>query len=338
MRVCYLLDRPELSGGVKVVFQHAQLLHSLGYQATVLGKGERPGWIRFKGKYLNYERRPPKLTTQDLLIATYWTTIELARKLHLGPLVHFCQGYEGHLAHLLPLRSRIEEAYRLDLPTFVVAPHLERLIRERFARTHFRLVPPPVDPLFRQQSRWFHHRVPRILIMGVFEAEVKGIVTALEAVRELRQMGQRCKVIRISPLPLSSEEARILRPDRYLRAVKPKVVARLMRGCDLLISASLAMEGFGLPLLEAGASGLPAVASRIPATEFIGEQYLTLVPAGDSHAFALAAHRLLNNRTLWEEARQRGLSAAQKFNQQLIANRLRESVDWAFYQDRAQQP
>ena len=47
MKITYILDRPELGGGVKVVFQHAQLLLAQGYQVTVLGRGAKPDWAVF---------------------------------------------------------------------------------------------------------------------------------------------------------------------------------------------------------------------------------------------------------------------------------------------------
>ena len=75
MKILYLLDRPELGGGVKVVFQHAQLLHRNRYQVTVLGKGSLPPWSGFEGTYIDLDQSRPELPEQDLVVATYWTTL-----------------------------------------------------------------------------------------------------------------------------------------------------------------------------------------------------------------------------------------------------------------------
>ena len=91
MHLTDVLDRPELCGGVKVVFQHAQLLHARGHRVTILGAGERPTWIRFDGDYVDWQSGPPALRPQDLVIATYWTTVDVAEGLDRGPVAHFCQ-------------------------------------------------------------------------------------------------------------------------------------------------------------------------------------------------------------------------------------------------------
>jgi glycosyltransferase involved in cell wall biosynthesis len=53
------------------------------------------------------------------------------------------------------------------------------------------------------------------------------------------------------------------------------------------------MEGFGLPVLEAMASGCPVVASDIPVHREISEGVATLVPVGDAHLLAAAIDDLL---------------------------------------------
>src|SRR6185436_19166647 len=108
MRVTYVLPYPELNGGNKVIFQHARLLAECGDEVTILGEGPRPDWIA-AGTYHDYAAAAsPALPPQDLVIATYWTTVATARALALGPVAHFCQGYEGGLEHLEPQRAAIE--------------------------------------------------------------------------------------------------------------------------------------------------------------------------------------------------------------------------------------
>jgi hypothetical protein len=89
MRVTYVLPFPELNGGNKVIFQHARLLAERGDEVTLLGEGPRPDWIEVP-RYHDYSRADARdLPRQDLVIATYWTTVALARGLGLGPVAHF---------------------------------------------------------------------------------------------------------------------------------------------------------------------------------------------------------------------------------------------------------
>src|SRR5262245_39807623 len=132
MRISYVLPQPELGGGNKVIFQHAHLLQEHGHEVTVLCEGPKPDWAEIRVAYVDLTDGVPKLPEQDLVIATYWTTLSRARSLGLGPLAHFCQGYEGGLVHLRPVLREIEAVYAWKLPTLTVSPHLGDLMRERF--------------------------------------------------------------------------------------------------------------------------------------------------------------------------------------------------------------
>lgn len=328
MRIAYILPRPELGGGNKVIFQHVRLLQEHGAEVTVLGEGPKPDWIRIDAAYVDATAGLPRLREQDLVIATFWTTLSRARSLGLGPLAHFCQGYEGGLVHLRPLLREIEAVYSWNLPTLTVAPHLGELLRERFGRES-RVTPPPLDPQFRPAWRLGPRSRPWIAIPGIFEAEVKGIPTALAAVRRLREGGIACRVLRFSMLPLSREERTLLEPDRYLCSVPPGAIARELRACDLLFLPSYPEEGFGLPLLEAMASKVPAVASRIPSTAYLTGGAVPLVPPGDAAAFTEAARELLSSASAWRRARERGYEAARRFRPEVVAPLLVEGVRWA---------
>ena len=335
MRVAYVLGRPELGGGPKVVFLHAGLLRQRGDEVTVLGEGPEPDWIdldRLGVRYVDTTAGPPWLPSQDLVIATWWTTLPAARSLGLGPLAHFCQGYEGDLAHLRPALAEIEAVYAWKVPALTVSPHLVGFLHERFGR-EARVAPPSLDPLFRPAWRLGPRSSrPWIAVPGIFEAEVKDVPTALRAVRRLREVGIAARVLRFSILPLSAAERSLLPPERYLQSVPPRVVARALRRCDLLFLPSRPGEGFGLPLLEAFASGVPAVASRIPSTVAISEMAegaAALMPAGDARAFAEAARALLAVPQVWRRARELGFRAAREFRPEAVAPHLYTAVDWA---------
>jgi glycosyltransferase involved in cell wall biosynthesis len=328
VRISYVLPRPELGGGNKVIFQHVRLLQEHGDEVTVLCEGPKPDWADIDAAYVDYTAGAPNVREQDLVIATYWTTLTLARRFALGPLAHFCQGYEGGLVHLRPVLREIEAVYAWKLPTLTVAPHLGELLRERFGRES-RVVPPPLDPRFQPAWRLGPRRRPWIAVPGIFEAEVKGIRTALETVRRLRASGIPCRVLRFSMLPLSAEERALLEPDRYLCGVSPGTIARVLPTCDLLLLPSRAEEGFGLPLLEAMASKVPAIASRIPSTVHIAEGAVPLVPPGEAEAFAEAARELLSSRSVWRHARERGYEASRRFLPKAVIPQLVEGIRWA---------
>jgi glycosyltransferase involved in cell wall biosynthesis len=327
VRITYVLPYPELGGGTKVTFQHAGLLQQGGADVTVLGEGRRPDWVAGSVPYLDLSAGEPNLPSQDLVVATFYTTVEPARRRGFGPLAHFCQGYEGGLVHLLPVLPEIERIYRQPLPTLTVTPYLAAFLRQRFGRDSA-VVSPPLDPLFRPGWRWGPRRRPWIAVPGIFEAEVKGVETALRAVARLRTAGLGCRLLRLSTLPLTDAERRLAAPDLYLCSVPPEAAAGALRRCDLLLFPSRAEEGFGLPLLEALASKVPAVATRIPSAEYIGGAAAWVDP-GDDAAMAAAASEILGDSRRWRGARRRGREAALRFRPAAVAHDLEAAVRWA---------
>jgi glycosyltransferase involved in cell wall biosynthesis len=328
MRVTYVLPFPELGGGNKVIFQHVNLLARAGEEVTVLGAGPAPRWMALDVPYHDLQTALPALPAQDLVVATYWTTLEVAGRLGLGPVAHFCQGYEGDLAHLRPQWPEIERVYAQPIPALVVGPHLGELLRQRFGRESA-LAPPPLDPRFRPSWRLRPRRRPWIAVPGIYGADVKDVPTALAAIERLQDRGLAPRLLRFSTLPLTPEESRLRTPDLYYCGVRPEVIARALRRCDLLLLPSRDAEGFGLPLLEAMASGVPAVASRIPSTEHLTAGAVPLVPPGDAEAFAAAAAGLLGDPAAWRRARAVGREQARRFRAEVILPQLQEALRWA---------
>jgi glycosyltransferase involved in cell wall biosynthesis len=328
LKLLYLLSYPELNGGNKVVFQHAELLRRLGHEVTLAAEGARPTWIPFGGTYLDRSELARATDRYDLVIATFWTTVRQALDLDLGPVAHFCQGYEGALEHLAPRLPEIEAVYREPLPTLVVSPYLVPFLAERFGR-RAAIAPPPLDPRFTPAARPGPSGLPWIAVPGIFAAPVKGVPTALAAIARLRERGLPVRLLRFSILPLDAEERKQLEPDRYLSSVPPEVIAEEIRAADLLLLPSREGEGFGLPLLEAMASGTPAVASSIPSIRGFATGAAALVPPGDSDAMADATERLLLDRKAWLRARRAGLAAASRFRPEEVAAIVEGAVAWA---------
>ncbi len=85
------------------------------------------------------------------------------------------------------------------------------------------------------------------------------------------------------------------------------------RLADVYATASL-HEGFGVPLLEAMASGVPVVASRATAHPWVVGDAGLLVETGDSSDLAVQITRVLTDDSLHGELVQRGLARARDFS------------------------
>lgn len=328
LHVVYLLADTALFGGMKVLLHQANLLHRRGHRVLGLAEGERPEWfpVEFPFETVSHHE-PARVPECDVCIATFWPTIPVAAAARCRQAVHFCQGYEGDFLHNRADHAKIEEEYRTPLPAMVVSPHLADLLRERFGR-EARVVPQPLEPFWRPRWRWGPHRVPRILVPSPFEIEWKGVETGLRAVERLRRTRE-VRLIRLSQMRFSEAEREVAEPDEYHHHLHPPDVARLMAGCDLLLAPSWEQEGFGLPVLEAMACGLPAVASDIPSFRGFAADAARLVPARSPQAFAAAAEEVLSDRRRWRRLRKAGLETAARFTEERSAEAVEEALCWA---------
>ena len=330
LSVVYLLDDTALFGGVKVILNQANLLTRRGHRITVVSRGPSPDWIEIEADF----RQVPEFGRSDtppadVTVATYWTTIAPALEIARGEVAHYCQGFEATYTHNTADHPAIVDAYRNPAPALVVSPHLGRLLSEEFGRPS-RLVTQPLEPFWRLRSTQKKRPAdpPRILVVGPWEGDWKGVSTALDAIRGMRASGAEVRLIRLSQYPLTGEERSLLEPDEYHCHLEPERAARLVEGCDLLLAPSWEQEGFGLPVLEAFASGVPVVASDISCFKGFASDAATLVPARDHAAFAAAATVMLEDHASWRNHREAGLAVADRFTTERASDSAEQALRW----------
>jgi glycosyltransferase involved in cell wall biosynthesis len=328
LAITYLLEDTELSGGVKVVLNQANMMASRGHRVTVVSKGGPPKWIRFEIVFRRVAAfNPAALPEADVTVATYWTTIGPALEAPSRAATHYCQGFEAGLVHNVGDHEAILEAYRAPIPSLAVSEDLANLVRSRFGRP-VRVVPPGLEPFWRPRWRWQPRRRARVVVMHPFEFYMKGVDVGLEAVRRMRALGVECVVVRISQWPLSDAERRVLVADEFYQHLAPCEVARLLRRADLLLAPSWESEGFGLPVLEAMASGVPVVASDIAAFRGFATSAAALVPFDQPERFAQEAAAILADPQRWRTMRASGLIVARAFSQKRVAAIAEDALYW----------
>ncbi len=328
LRIVYLLEDTPLFGGVKVILRQADLLARRGHRVTVASPGAPPSWMPIAAEFRRtVGLEPGELPEADVTVASYWTTIPRALAAGRGEAVHYCQGFEGSYTHNVADHAAIRESYGLPMPAMVVAPHLRRLLEQRFGRPA-RVVPQPLEPFWRPRLRRRPGRRPRVLVTSPFEIDWKGVATSLEAVRRLRAGGFDCRLVRLSQWPLSEAERAIQAPDEFHEHLPPHEVPELVAGCDLLLIASWEQEGFGLPALEAMASGVPVIASDISSFRDFAVPAARLVPFDQPDAFAAAAREILSDPTEWRRMRRAGRKVARGYRETRSARVAERVLRW----------
>ena len=110
---------------------------------------------------------------------------------------------------------------------------------------------------------------------------------------------------------------------RFLGFVSDDTLAALYRLAAVFVFPSL-YEGFGLPPLEAMASGAPVITSNVSSLpEVVGDAALLIDPY-DPEAIADAMARVLSDETLRAQLRARGLLRARHFSWERSIGRVRD--------------
>jgi glycogen synthase len=176
-------------------------------------------------------------------------------------------------------------------------------------------IPNGVDTaLFTPRDGGSANAVPQLLFVGRL-ARQKGVDVLLDALANLRHQPWRLTIAGDGPerASLAGQATRLGIADRvnFRGWVQREELPDLYRSSDVFVFPSHD-EGMPNVVLEAMASGLPIVATRVPGNDELVRDNGTLVPPGDLRAFAEALAPLLtgeSQRRAWG-ARSRALALA----------------------------
>ena len=324
LRITYLVEDTAQSGGVRVQLAQADALIARGHHVRMVTKGlpvtwrtSRAEWI-YVDDFVQYDA-----SGDDIVVATFWTTLEPAQRIAPGKVIHLCQGYEGAFSAYEGVRPDIEAAYRLPIPKIVVSQSLVSICQ--------RFTP---DVAFIGQiveDEFYRERVPReneplrVLMSGQSQGDMKGIDEGYGAAAHARWFHQKFDLIRVSPWTPSRDEP-LDTVQEFHVALDTREMTRLMHSCDVLLAPNRSEEGFGLPAAEALASGLAVVMTAIPSYLSFDEKHDYALFAPERNAVELGERliELLSDYDLRENLRARGRQIAEQWRADKVATRLEE--------------
>jgi glycosyltransferase involved in cell wall biosynthesis len=326
MKIVYVVESLELSGGVKVIIEHAEGLAARGHDVSIVTRNARHTWITIRVPVTEVRQFDAStIPPADVHVATWFPTVVPTVRARLAPKVfHFSQGWEAIYPNTAHRRDEIDEAYRQPVPKLLISAHLQSLFEGRYPGP-YHVLPQAIRPEDYRPSGpdpEGARKPPTVGVVGPFEAANKGIRVALAALGRLRAAGREVRLHRASQLPRSDAERALLTCDLYRHGASVAEMADFYRGLDLLIHPSFEAEGFPLPPLEAMASGVPVVLTDIPSYAPVPRDAASFVPQGDDAAMALEAVRLLDDKDLWKSRRRRGLAVAATFAPGPVLDRL----------------
>ncbi len=337
IKVAYLLESTDLWGGVKVVFRQVEALNKTGkYKAVVICGQAYPTWLNPGIAFIQQDPFDKNIGQGfDFLITTGFrlTPFHYKHQSH-AQMIHLCQGYEGELKEAAPILEEIEDAYRIPIPRFVITEKLKNLLKQKFNSEHvFNIGQGLEHHLFFESDQNINTNYEdtiNLFLLGPFEADVKQIHTGLYAFLEAKKLVPQLNLIRISLFGTKQLEEEIVGPIQdYHVNIPPEKVAEIVRNTPgLLLTPSLDAEGFGLPPLEAMASGLPTILTRI--SSFLSfdptHDYAEFADVGNIEQMAQGIHEIITNHKKRQHIIQRGLEVAQKFNYSKVARNIDQAL------------
>ncbi|HET7617379.1 MAG TPA: glycosyltransferase family 1 protein [Vicinamibacterales bacterium] len=200
---------------------------------------------------------------------------------------------------------------------------------------------PPADAMERVRER-YQLNAPFVLYAGNIKPH-KNLERLIEAFHLLRRDetmetpdGARLRDVKLliigdeiskyAALRRAVHRHKLHKHVRFFGFVSDQTLAVLYRLADAFVFPSL-YEGFGLPPLEAMASGTPVVTSNVSSLpEVVGDAALLIDPY-EPQSIADALRRVLTERSLRADLRARGLARARAFSWERSIRRVREIYD-----------
>lgn len=189
------------------------------------------------------------------------------------------------------------------------------------------VTPYGVDPAFTPEGPR-HGGRPYLLFVGALQPR-KNPVLMVEA---FARLGGDLRLLMVGPdkhgggkVRAAVERLGLGSRVEFLGHVDQPTLAALYRGAECFVFPS-SYEGFGLPVLEAMASGTPVVASDVTSLPEIAGGAAVLVPLGDPQALAAAISTAMADRIRLRGA---GLAQAARFTWSALSERTREVYEEA---------
>ena len=289
MKIVFVLGQRSIdfSGGFRVIAGYADRLCERGHQVTILapdGAPERPlAPIQKLRRWLKGSPAAPKMSARpflensdvkidlvdgknalspsdipdaDIVVATWWETAEWVHASEGGfARFHLVQDHE--IFPYLPV-ERAHAAHKLPLRKIVVSRWLENQLVEFYGISDAILIENTVD--YRRFENQQRAKPSQPTIGFVYSgAERKNSTCAISACCELKRRIPELRVMAFGSMPPKRADKMPRWFDYCLRPTEARI-AEIYSACSAWLFSSNE-EGFGLPILEAMASGTPVIAT-----------------------------------------------------------------------------
>lgn len=341
MTIAYIIPHTKLTGGMKMLLNQIKGLRKLGHKVyVVLKSNDTKGDIKFDWIDVEFdksivikedEKYEDYLKDCDIVFCGFMTQLPEVSKLN-KPVVYWEQGNEfifGDIPNtynkdvLIPLLKRCyqSKAYLLSVSTSIA-----NLIKAKYGRNS-KVLTNSIDTKLYHPAKQKEENT--ILLVGNPVLNFKGFDVAIAALNALWNADVKFKVCWVCQQ--KPEHLNIQFPIEYVINPSQDMIPHYYRNATLLLFTSW-YEGFGMPPLEAMASGTAVVCTDCGGiNDYVvnGKNAIVVTP-GDTKGLSAGILYLLKDDKTRRIFERNGLITAKKHDDLLITKEL-EQILWYLY-------
>ncbi len=334
IKIIFVLQTMGMSGGIKIVFEHASRLAERGFNVEVWGMDwhGRPWEMNEQVKirtFKNYERMTIALEKEEAIkVATWWETafpVWLA-SVKKGIPVYFIQEFETWFyPGDVVAQASVVACYRKEFKNMTTSKY--NLGEIKSLGLTATAIPCGYDDTNYKQLKGVSREANVLLAVGrrFFQKNFKMTFEAWKSLGEKRP-----------DMWLFGIEKDMQKMDKriaYFEKPSNEEVNKLYNQATVFVQTSR-HEGFSLPILEAMAAGCPVICTDAHGNRdfcFSGKNCL-IVEHDDVEGLSQAIKRVFRDKQLRERLSQEGVKTAKKYNWSRVIDKVAD-----FYQEVAKQ-
>lgn len=322
-RVAIFLKYPESKGGAAgQMLRYARILRNLGSKVTFYGtKQLTPEWSNefqyvFLPSIIDFWR---KTTEKLVLVSSAWDLcgINFLQNPEQKRVLHLCQGIETFHhgdtpTQLFSEKIIFDTLHSVQVGRIAVSDQICDYFKSRFSQECL-FIPNSLNKNFHIDSNIerFKQTETKILWVGNPESYLKGFDVLQRSLNLLKNTEFPFSLTIASPVKWSNSLSGIKHEIRI--ALNEDEMKELYLSHDILLCTSH-YEGFGLPVLEALALGLPVITTNSVATASVIKDSARVVEVGDCEGIAREVQNLKNNRNLVKSLVENGKKVSKYFS------------------------
>jgi glycosyltransferase involved in cell wall biosynthesis len=327
-RIIFVLPATSVSGGIRTVFEQADSFQERGFDTEIWALQEQPTWVDLGVQvrtFSNYFDMVVALRNEEAIkVATWWETAQVVwlASVNTGIPVYYVQEFETWFYPDNPsAQAAVVSSYRREMHHVTIADYQRGELRDvGVAAT---LVPSGFDENNFHVIPGAERRSDTVLALGrsFFQKNFAMTLAAWSSLGESRPL-----------LSLYGTEPDVAEDERIRYALKPRnsEVNVLFNEATCFIQTSR-HEGFGLPIIEAMATGCPVITTDSHGNRdfCFDEVNCLIVEQDDVEGLARAIERVMGDPALQESLRIAGLKTAKDYRWSVVMDQLEQFYDSA---------